>query len=253
MTSATAEVRWGMIGCGSVAEVKSRPAFSRVPFSKLQAVSGRRSDRIADYAARHAVPSWYEDPEDLIRDPQVNAIYVATPPSSHCRYALLAAAHGKPVYVEKPMALTASEGAMMNAACAKAGVPIFIAYYRRCLPRFLKVAELLHGEAVLGTIRFVRTCLYRSLESRYQDPSKLPWNVQPEISGGGLFVDLGSHTLDILDFLLCRSKTSRAMLHHNNMPIRQRTPLPRRGSLRMASLDLASGILLLTGEWMRFR
>jgi predicted dehydrogenase len=115
---------------------------------------------------------------------------------------LLAAAHGKPVYVEKPMALTASEGAMMNAACAKAGVPIFIAYYRRCLPRFLKVAELLHGEAVLGTIRFVRTCLYRSLESRYQDPSKLPWNVQPEISGGGLFVDLGSHTLDILDFLL---------------------------------------------------
>ena len=200
MTSAPLqEVRWGIIGVGAVTERKSGPGLQRAERSSLVAVMRRDGAKAADYARRHGVPRWYDDADALLADPEVDAVYVATPPDSHRDYALRAAAAGKPVYVEKPMARTAAECEDMIAACERAGVPLFVAYYRRAMPRFVRVKELLDGGAV-GEVRAVTVRLHAP--AGMWEPDHLPWRVRPEISGGGLFVDLGSHTLDLLDHLL---------------------------------------------------
>ena len=132
-------IRWGIIGCGDVTEVKSGPGLYKARGSSLVAVMRRHGDLAADYARRHGVPRWYDDAEALIHDPEVDAVYVATPPAYHCQYTLACARAGKPVYVEKPMGRTHDECRAMIRACQKAGVPLYVAYYRRALPRFLKL------------------------------------------------------------------------------------------------------------------
>jgi predicted dehydrogenase len=194
------EVRWGIIGCGDVTEVKSGPAFAKVPNSRLVVVMRRDGAKAQDYARRHGVSRWTADADSLIHDPEVNAVYIATPPSSHAEYTVRAAAAGKPVYVEKPMARTAAECEVMLDVCRAAGVPLFVAYYRRRLPTFLKVAEWLRAGAI-GALRTVTITLLRPPSQADRQPEK-PWRVQPEIAGGGYFFDLASHQLDVLDYLL---------------------------------------------------
>ncbi|WP_187262684.1 Gfo/Idh/MocA family protein [Pontibacter beigongshangensis] len=188
-------IRWGIIGCGDVTEVKSGPAFQKIENSGLVAVMRRDGSKAQDYASRHRVARWYTKAEDLINDPEVDAVYIATPPGSHAAYALQVAAAGKPVYVEKPMALNYKECREMLAASQQAQVPLFVAYYRRCLPSFLKVKELVEAGAI-GDIRFVNIQLSQSPKPN------LDWRVRPEIAGGGLFYDLAAHQLDFLDYLL---------------------------------------------------
>ncbi|WNB75744.1 Gfo/Idh/MocA family protein [Methylomonas koyamae] len=201
MAIALDQVRWGMIGCGAVAERKSAPAFDKIAHSRLVAVMGRNPAKAADYAARHGVARWYADAEKLIADPEVNAVYIATPPASHAEYALQALAAGKPVYVEKPMACRYGECLAMNQAAEAAGLPLFVAYYRRALPYFLHVKELLDAGAI-GTILAVNISLVQSPRPADRNPDRLPWRVKPEIAGGGYFFDLACHTLDVLDFML---------------------------------------------------
>ncbi|MFC4025302.1 Gfo/Idh/MocA family protein [Oceanobacillus longus] len=190
-------VRWGIIGCGDVTEVKSGPAFQKSKNSELVAVMRRNGQLAREYAERHGVPKWYDDADALINDADVDAVYIATPPSSHKEYTIKVAKAGKPIYVEKPMALHTEECNEMIAASKEAGVPLYVAYYRRALPRFKKIKELLDNDAI-GNVCFVSTTQYQKALENVKDS----WRVQPEISGGGLFVDVGSHTLDILDFLL---------------------------------------------------
>lgn len=191
-------VRWGMIGCGDVTEVKSGPALQKAEGSGLTAVMRRNAALAEDYARRHGVPRWYGQAEQLIADPEVDAVYVATPPSSHQEYALAAAQAGKPVYVEKPMAMNEAECTAMIEACRAAGVPLYVAFYRRGLPRFQQVKQWL-DEGAIGDIRFVRTV---HMAKPLAQTGEGVWRVNPAISGGGLFLDLGSHTLDLLDYLL---------------------------------------------------
>ncbi|RDW16111.1 oxidoreductase [Oceanobacillus arenosus] len=190
-------VRWGIIGCGDVTEVKSGPAFQKVKNSELVAVMRRTGELAKDYARRHHVPKWYDDADNLINDPDIDAIYIATPPESHKEYAIMAAKAGKAVYVEKPMARNYQETQEMIAACNVAGVPLYVAYYRRAQPRFVKIKELLENNTI-GDVRFVSSTQYQQNVIE----KEIPWRVQPELAGGGLFFDLASHTLDILDFLV---------------------------------------------------
>src|SRR5262245_13349638 len=193
-------VRWGIIGCGDVTEVKSGPAFQQVAGSELVAVMRRNGERAADYARRHGVPRWYDRAEDLVDDKEVDAVYVATPPGSHLEVALMACAARKPAYVEKPMARSFSECRRMVQAFEAARVPLFVAYYRRALDRFRAVRDRV-AAGKLGTITSVT---YRYASSAHLDvpQGETPWRLRPAESGGGLFLDLGSHTLDILDFIL---------------------------------------------------
>ena len=194
-------IRWGIIGCGNVTEIKSGPGFQQASNSKLVAVMRRDRAKAKDYAQRHNVPKWYDDGEKLINDPDVDAVYVATPPNSHELYTLLAAKAGKPVYVEKPMARTFQECQRMVDACNQAKVPLFVAYYRRSLPRYLKIKQLIESGAI-GTPRYVSVLLHTCIDKDELDPKTLPWRVIPEIAGAGRFLDLASHTLDLMDFFL---------------------------------------------------
>ncbi|MFW6290044.1 MAG: Gfo/Idh/MocA family protein, partial [Mariniphaga sp.] len=192
------EIKWGIIGCGDVTEKKSGPAFNKVLGSELVAVMRRDAVKAEDYARRHSVPRWYDDAEKLIADPEVNAIYVATPPDTHAEYAIKAMKAGKPVYVEKPMARNYVECLEMISAAEKHNVSLFVAYYRRALPGFLKVKELIEQGAI-GKVQLVSLRLHKNLKPTTGDD--LPWRVIPEIAGGGHFVDLAAHQLDFLDFL----------------------------------------------------
>ncbi|MFT4172070.1 MAG: Gfo/Idh/MocA family oxidoreductase [Rhodocyclaceae bacterium] len=193
-------MRWGIIGCGDVTEVKSGPGFQKADHSELMAVMRRDGERAADYARRHGVPRWYDKGDALILDPEVDAVYVATPPAPHKDYVLQCAAVGKPVYVEKPMAMNHAECLEMVEVCRRAGVPLFVAYYRRALARFVKIKEILDSGAI-GTPRLVTVTLQRPASEADRDPAG-NWRVDPAISGGGYFLDMASHMLDFLDYAL---------------------------------------------------
>jgi predicted dehydrogenase len=196
-------IKWGIIGCGDVCEVKSGPAFSKIEHSELVAVMRRNADKAENYASRHDVPTWYVDADTLIQDPNVNAIYIATPPNAHALYAQKAAAAGKPVYVEKPMGMNYAECQEMVRVCEEAEVPLFVAYYRRALPYFLKVKELLESKAI-GTVTSLQINLIQAPKpDDLKDSSNHDnWRTKPSISGGGYFHDLASHQLDLVEFLL---------------------------------------------------
>jgi len=194
-------IRWGIIGCGDVTEIKSGPAFNKIKDSQLVAVMRRTTEKARDYAQRHQVPKWYDDADKLIHDADVNAIYIATPPGSHAEYAIKVAGAEKPVYVEKPMARNYAECEAMIKACQAANVPLFVAYYRRRLPSFLKVKELI-DTGVLGKIMLVNLCFYETPRQEDSNQANPPWRLLPELAGGGYLFDMGSHQLDILDFLL---------------------------------------------------
>ena len=207
-------VKWGIIGCGDVTEVKSGPAFQLIENSELVAVMRRDGDLAKDYAKRHRVPKWYDKADLLISDPEVNAVYVATPPSSHKEYSIAAAKAGKPVYVEKPMAMSFEECIDMIDACSQSNVPLFVAYYRRALPRFLKVKELLEkGE--IGDVRFVNIRYY---EKPREDDVKgnFHWHTDPIIAGCGYFCDLGSHIIDLIQYLLGNIKEASGHASNQN-------------------------------------
>lgn len=194
-------IRWGIIGCGDVTEVKSGPGFAKAANSALVAVMRRDAARAADYARRHGVPRWHDDAEAIIGAPDIDAVYVATPPLTHREYVLRCAAAGKPVLVEKPMARAAAECDEMIDACGTAGVPLWVAYYRRALPRFLAVRDLVENGAI-GSVRSVTCRQFQRLRAPADmNPGSPPWRIDPRHSGGGLFVDMMTHTLDFLDYV----------------------------------------------------
>ncbi|HAN79175.1 MAG TPA: oxidoreductase, partial [Bacteroidales bacterium] len=185
------KVRWGVIGVGKVCEIKSVPGLYKTSNSEVVAVMRRNADLAKDFALRHGIKKWYSDVDMLINDPDVNAIYIATPPGSHAEICKKAALAGKPVYVEKPMARNYAEALEMIEVCKEAKVPLFVAYYRRALPFFLKIKELVETGKI-GEVRFVNIRMYKRLNQAINSPDNNNWRVIPEIAGGGHFYDLAS-------------------------------------------------------------
>lgn len=199
--NAKKEINWGIIGVGDVTEVKSGPAFYKIDNSNLVAVMRRNAEKAEDYAKRHNIHKWYSNASELIHDPNVDAVYIATPPNSHANYAIEAMKAAKPVYVEKPMARSHAECREMLKVSKETGMPLWVAYYRRALPAFLKVKELIDA-GTIGKPLMVNIKLYKQASERNQTPEEMHWHVFPEIAGAGHFFDLASHQFDYLDFLL---------------------------------------------------
>ncbi len=192
-------IRWGMIGCGSVAEVKSGPGLYKAQHSTLAGLTSRRPEIARSYAERHGVPRVYDSVDELLADQDIDAVYIATPPSSHRVLSLQVANAGKHVYVEKPMATRFAECQDIVDVCAKNGVRLFVAFYRRGMPRFLKVKEWLTSGAI-GELRCVRVVQHQPPAADEQSRATLPWRLLPQIAGGGKFLDMGVHMLDMFDF-----------------------------------------------------
>ena len=231
-------IRWGIIGCGNVTEKKSGPGLQKAEGSSLVAVMRRNSEKAADYAKRHNVPRWYDDAQKLIDDPEVDAIYIATHPSSHMEYTLKVAEAGKPVYCEKPLAISSEDSKMMTAFCKEKGVPFFSAYYRRALPKFLKIKALLDS-GIIGEIRYVHVAMHQSLlEADKQEERS--WRVNPELSGGGLILDVGSHALDLLDWYFGPIKEAQGFTENQSKAYAAEDIVS--GSWKHANNVLGSGI-----------
>lgn len=193
-------INWGIIGCGNVTELKSGPAFNKVEHSRLVAVMRRNALLAEDYAKRHGVPKFYSVAAELINDPEINAVYIATPPDTHALYAIQSMRAGKAVYVEKPMARNYAECREMIRVSEETGQPLFVAYYRRTLPAFLKVKDLINNETI-GKPLSVNIRLYKAYGENDRFPEHQHWHVNPAIGGAGHFYDLASHQFDYLDFV----------------------------------------------------
>ena len=193
-------IQWGFIGCGEVTEKKSGPAFNMIPGSKVVAVMSRTKEKSCSYAERHNIKKWYTDPQELIDDPDVNAVYIATPPSTHATYAIMSMKSGKPVYVEKPLCSNYEDCGRVNRISEKTGVPCFVAYYRRYLPYFQTVKDFILNDTI-GSVINVQIRFSVPPRDLDYNQTNLPWRVQPDIAGGGYFYDLAPHQLDILQGL----------------------------------------------------
>lgn len=207
-------INWGFIGCGDVVQHKSGKPFWIEGKSQVVAVMTRKLEKAQAYAQQMGIPAWYDDAQTLINDPNVDAVYVATPPSTHMPYAKMALEAGKPVYVEKPMGTTYADCQSVVALSEEKQTPLFIAYYRRCLPYYLAVKNML-DDGVIGQIRGVNILHY--LDPLPDDDT--PWKTDPAISGGGLFFDVSCHAIDIIDFMF----GPIAQVHGHSTNIRKRT------------------------------
>ena len=197
MENISGTINWGIIGCGDVCEVKSGPAFKKIPNSNLVAVMRRNSDKAKDFAQRHGVPKYYNDATELINDKEVNAVYIATPPSSHESYLEMSLKAGKPVYVEKPVTVNSASLLRMIEMENRYHGKVSVAHYRRGLPLFNKVKQLV-TDGEIGKVKLILLRTLQPIASKIITQTEDNWRVNPEISGGGLFHDLSPHQLDIM-------------------------------------------------------
>ena len=186
-------IKWGIIGCGDVAEMKSGPAFQKCENSELLAVMRRNTDLAKDFAKRHRVPLWYDDAQQLLENNEINAVYIATPPSSHLEYTTQALSAGKDVYLEKPMVLSNNESQQLVEIVNKSNRKVVVAHYRRFLPLYMKVKELIDAN-VIGAINYVDLRFLQPLDFN----SKAIWRLNEAISGGGYFHDIAPHQIDLM-------------------------------------------------------
>ena len=193
------QINWGIIGCGDVTEVKSGPAYNKVPGSKLVAVMRRNAEKAADYASRHGVGQWYSDADKMMDEAGINSVSIATPPSSHLSYAIDALERGLNVYVEKPVTRNSAEAQQMADVVKQYNGKLTVAHYRRALPMFLYVKELIDNNTI-GDIRTVQIRMWKGPKLDLIAKTEDNWRVQPEVSGGGYFHDLAPHQLDLMLF-----------------------------------------------------
>ena len=192
-------LQWGIIGCGNVTEVKSGPAFNKVPNSKLIAVTRRDPIKLADYAKRHGVPLTFLVPSELIASDAINAVYIATPPDVREQYAMESMQLGKPVYLEKPMALDLAACKRLHKASRELGVKLSVAHYRRNLPLFMEVKNLL-DQGVIGDIKELSITMLKKTNLAANDPNN--WRIDPSVAGGGYFYDLAPHQIELVFYFL---------------------------------------------------
>ncbi len=223
-------INWGIIGCGDVNEVKSGEAFNKVEDSNLIAVMRRNGKKAADFAQRHNVPFWYDNANELINNPTINAIYISTPPIFHEEFTLAAIRAGKNVYVEKPMSTSVESCIRMKNAADENNCKLTVALYRRQLPLYIYVKNLLESNE-LGAIRYVRLTILQPVKPTFVAESETFWRVDPTIAGGGLFYDLAPHQLDLV-------------YHFFGKPV-QYFGIAKNQSKQYAAEDIVTGIMLL--------
>jgi predicted dehydrogenase len=202
-------IRWGILGCGDVTEIKSGPAFQKTEGFKIEAVMRRDYDKAADYAKRHGISKYYTDADELINDPAIDAIYIATPPDTHKYYGLKVALAGKICCIEKPLSPTYQDSLAIYESFNEKRIPLFVSYYRRSLPRFLQVKKWIDSKSI-GEVRHIRWHL--SKPTTKQDLSdSYNWRTDAKIATAGYFDDLASHGLDLFVFLLGNIKEASGM------------------------------------------
>lgn len=187
---------WGMIGCGDVTEVKNGPGIYLANNSTLKAVTNRTIEKAQDWVNRHQHGMVYDTVDAILSDPEIDIVYIATTPDKHVEYAVKCAEAGKHCLIEKPLALSYEEGFIIKEAFDAAGKKAFVAFYRRSLNRFNKIAELMK-DGTIGAIEAVNVVRFvKAVEDAEA------WRMNPEISGGNIFTETDIHVLDYICSLM---------------------------------------------------
>jgi 1,5-anhydro-D-fructose reductase (1,5-anhydro-D-mannitol-forming) len=189
-------VNWGLIGLGIQAELLV-PAFAASTTGKLVACASRTYDRAKEYAQAHGVERAYPTYQELLRDPGVDAVFVATPNHLHHSMVLAAAAAGKHVLCEKPMAPTVREAEEMIAACRAASVMLQIGLHLRVQP-VIKAAAVLVREGRIGTVREVIAQRFSAI-AKDRVPS---WRKDLSIAIAGVLTDVAVHLVDLVQLIV---------------------------------------------------
>jgi predicted dehydrogenase len=190
------KIKWGVIGCGGIAARRTIPEFkSMVSNAELVSVMDIDPRRAEEVARKFGVPHWCGTEAELLQQ-DVQAVYIATPQNVHCRQTVQAALAGKHVLCEKPIAITSQEVDEMAAACAKGGVKFMLAWCMRQNVYNKKMRDLVQsgalGQMVMGRAQL--TCWY--------PPIPGAWRQDASISHGGALIDMGTHCLDLLEWIM---------------------------------------------------
>ena len=191
------EIRWGIIGCNEATERDSAPAFDEVEGSQVGAVYSPHETLARAYAERHHIRKWYTDPQELILDPDINAIYIATPPLAHTTFAIMSMRAGKSCYVEKPLAASYEDCIRINHISEQTSIRCYVAYYRRYLPYFKKVKTLINS-GVLGKLLTVQVRLIVPPGDLLSNGDERQRDLLSGGTGDGYFYDFAPHQLDLL-------------------------------------------------------
>ena len=189
-------VGWGIIGIGNIADRVTAPAMAQAKNNRLVAAMRRDLSRARELAEKHGASKAYGSVEEVLRDDEVDAVYVATPVHAHASQTIQAAEHGKHVLCEKPMAMNPEECERMVEACEANGVKLMVCYYMRFNRRHQKIKELI-AAGEIGQVTAARVSL-----SGLSPVNTQSWRQRPELSGGGNLVDTGSHCVDLLRYLV---------------------------------------------------
>jgi predicted dehydrogenase len=189
------KVKWGLIGCGDIARKRVAPALRDLPACELTAVSRARSELAGTSAREFGAKKWYASWHGLLDDPEIEAVYIATPVYLHSEQTIAAAESGKHVLCEKPMALNTAECDRMISSCKANGVKLGIAYYRHFYPIVNRIKEILNS----GEIGKAVFCQINAFEYYNPDPSDPRyWFLKKDLSGGGPMFDFGCHRIEVL-------------------------------------------------------
>jgi len=189
------KLRWGLIGCGDIAAKRVAPALRDLSNCDFAAVSRARFELAESFAAEFGAKKWYKTADELLKNNEIDAVYVATPVNLHCPHTIAAAEAGKHVLCEKPMAMTTTECDRMIAACRAGNVKLGIAYYRRFYPVIDRIKQIIAagriGKVVLVQINAFEYFNPKPGDSRY-------WFVEKAKAGGGPMFDFGCHRIEVL-------------------------------------------------------
>jgi hypothetical protein len=206
------QIKWGLIGCGKVVENKSGPAFNTVDKSSIYAIMRRNLDKAKESAKKLKAQKYYDNIDDLLADNEINAVYIATPPGLHLEQAIKCCKYKKPTYIEKPFARNYKEALQITKIFEDAGIPLYVAHYRRALPKFIKIKEILEsgkiGKICEADFRLNRKYNYEEIHNT--------WLYNVELSGGGKFYDIAPHSLDIMVYLLGKFTQVNGIATNNN-------------------------------------
>lgn len=189
-------VRWGIIGASGVAHRRTMPAINMAEDNELRALMVRDIERAKKLAEEHGAPMYYDSVDDLLSDPEVDAVHIATPVYLHCEHVIKSAKHHKHILCEKPMAMNVDECKRMIQACEQNNVLLEIGFTLRFHPCFHEIKSIIdNGE--IGKVVQARASLLKSY-----DIEEGLWRRNPSMSGGGVLMDMGAHAVDLLSFLL---------------------------------------------------
>jgi predicted dehydrogenase len=197
--SSSNTLRWGLIGCGDIARRRVAPALRDLDNCRLINVTREKIDQLEAFAREFGAEKWVADWHELVADPDIDAVYIATPVYLHHKMTLEAAARGKHVLCEKPMAMTESECKAMILACESQGVRLGIAYYRHFYPTVRRTHAIIR-EGVIGDVKIVQMNAFSPFDRKPGEPRY--WLLEKGKSGGGPMMDFGCHRIEVMLDLL---------------------------------------------------